>query len=160
MADPENTPPEAATEAATPDAATTDAIKTETISTDVHSSPLNSADEQRREPRFHVHWHVVTELDKHGICHGFIKEISIQGATLFLDHDLIKVKTILLEIESPALQPQAPPHILAIDCHVIYAIHDSEERMFRTGIHFHKFRIDSDKDFLDHRLRNFEVAVR
>ncbi len=156
MADQENT---SSTEEVATETVSAEAISSEVITTDVHSSPFNPGNEQRREPRFHVHWHVATELDKHGICLGFIKEISIQGATLYLDHDLIKVKKIILEIQVPALQPHTAPHILAIDCQVIYAIHDSDEQMFRTGIHFDKFQVESEKDFLDHRLKNFEIAA-
>lgn len=132
---------------------------TEVIENDVHASLPDANGVQRHHPKFHVHWHVGTRLENHGVCFGYIKEVSILGATLFLDHDLTKVKSIQLEIQVPALQPHTPPHLVDIDCRVVSVIHDSEERMFRTGVQFTRFLVEADKDFLDQRLKKFEVAL-
>lgn len=111
--------------------------------------------EQRGEPRFRVQWHAAASFDGHHVFAGYTKDLSIKGATLYLDHNPEKAKSVSLRIQVPPLSEGAPPHVVDVEGRVVYAIHDSEEQLFRAGIHFNRFIKDSDRDFLESRLQSY-----
>lgn len=63
-----------------------------------------------------------------------------------------KVKTISLRIHVPPLDDRHPQHIVGVDGKIICTILDSEEQLFRCGIHFTRFKVESDIAFLTARL--------
>lgn len=126
---------------------------------DLASSFAQASEEQRDEPRFHVHWHVSASLDGHGVCQGFLKDISVKGATLYLDHNPEHIKTGTLQIQAPPLEAHTAPHLIEVEVRFIYSIHDSAEQMFRAGVLFKQFRVETDQTFLENRLVKFEIPA-
>lgn len=123
------------------------------------TDPGQGGGERRNEARFRVHWHVAASLDGRRWYQGFLKDISIEGATLYLDHNLEHHRAITLQIQVPPLAAHAPAHLIGIDCHSVYSIHDNSEQMFRTGVMFTKFHQEADRDFLETRLLKFEIPA-
>lgn len=118
-----------------------------------------AAPEQRGEPRFRVQWHVMVALDGRDVCQGYTKDISTKGATLYLEHNPERFRSVSLRIQVPPLDESAGPHIIDVDGSVVYAIHDSDALSFRAGIHFSRFIKESDRNFLDSRLKSYPQTV-
>ena len=103
--------------------------------------------EKRSEHRIHVRWHAEALIEGH-IWHGFVRDISIGGANILLEHNCQNVSGIKLHIHVPPDSKSSAPHILAITGKVIYTAYDSEESLFRSGIKFLTFNSPSDSGFL------------
>jgi len=110
--------------------------------------------ESRSEIRIHVRWHVDIFIDGQIVYHGFVKDISLKGADIFLDHNLQNAKSAKLHIHVPPLHVTDEHHIVEVSGKIIYATHDNDELLFRTGIKFIKFNLDSDSAYLQSRLAN------
>lgn len=108
-------------------------------------------EECRNEPRVHVRWHADISVDDQ-VYSGFVKDISMQGADIFLDHNLQHVKSAKLRIHVPPLNVTIAHHVTEVSGKVIYTSHDSDEQLFRTGIKFLKFDRESDREHLQARL--------
>lgn len=77
--------PSESTEATPP--TTTDAEGNSTsIAKETSSAPIGAPriEESRSESRTHVRWHVDAFVDGQNVHHGFIKDISLKGADIFL----------------------------------------------------------------------------
>lgn len=122
--------------------------------TDASGSPPDppKLDESRTEPRVHVRWHVDAFIDGQGMHRGFIKDISVKGADIFLEHNMQNVKLIKLHIHVPPLNITEAHHVVEVSGKVIYSSHDSDELLFRTGIKFLEFHSESDRAYLQSRV--------
>lgn len=109
-------------------------------------------EECRNDQRCHVHWHVDASIDGQGVFQGFIREISLQGADIFIDHNLQNIKVIKLHIHVPVLSKTDKLHIVEVSGSVVYTVYASDEALFRSGIKFIKFNPESDRAFLQSRL--------
>lgn len=116
--------------------------------------------EHRSEPRFRVKWRVTTLLGDGDPRHGFIKDISIKGAAILLERNLHIANTITLHIHIPPLNVGNNPRIVEIQGKFIYSVHDHDELFFRTGIHFVKFKTESDRTYLLSRLTNHHMEIK
>ncbi|MFZ2300729.1 MAG: PilZ domain-containing protein [Gallionella sp.] len=130
---------------------------TDPAASDTPGLPSGTADtrpheEQRIEPRVHVRWHVDVFVEGQAVYHGFIKDISSKGADVFVDHNFQNVKFVKLLIHVPPLSATEDHHVIDVSGKVIYAAHDSEELLFRIGINFLKFNLESDQAYLRSRL--------
>src|SRR5574340_917614 len=106
---------------------TTDAVDTPDDHTpDPPAGIAQAAPEQRSEPRFRVQWHVAVSLDGRDICHAYTKDVSTKGATLYLEHNPQKVRSVSLRIQVPPLAEGAAPHLIDVDGNIVYSIHDSD----------------------------------
>ena len=108
--------------------------------------------ERRNELRAHVRWHVDAFIDGHDVYHGYVKEISPEGADIFIDHNLQQVKSIRLHIFVPPLRVTDDHHGIEVSGKIIYVAHDPDELLFRTGIKFLKFTSESDLAYLRSRV--------
>lgn len=135
-----------------PDENTTDPTASGTPGLPSDPAVARTHEEQRIEPRVHVRWHVDVFVDGQAVYHGFIKDISSKGADIFVDHNLQKVKLVKLLIHVPPLSVTDDHHVVDVSGKVIYAAHDSEELLFRTGVNFLKFNLESDQAYLRSRL--------
>jgi len=112
------------------------------------------APDLRSHARHNVRWHADVLLDGHIACEGYAREVSADGMTLFLDINPEKTKSIELRIHVPPMDDKHGQHIVEVSGRAIYSTHDAEEQMFRAGIHFTHFRLDSDPAFLAARLES------
>ncbi|MBI3478935.1 MAG: hypothetical protein HY016_01020 [Nitrosomonadales bacterium] len=104
--------------------------------------------DSRSETRIHVGWHADAFIDGHGVERCFLKEISSQGTDIFLDHNLRNVKVIKLHIYVPPLGAQNKPHVMEVSGKIIYTAYDSDESLFRAGVNFVSFTLESDREYL------------
>lgn len=100
-----------------------------------------------------VRWHADVLLDEHP-CHGIVHEISESGATIFMELNPGKIKTLSLHLHVPPLDDKHRQHIVEVTGKIVYSIHDSEEQLFRAGIHFTRFAKESDRAFLTSHLNS------
>ena len=84
--------------------------------------------------------------------HGIVKDISPKGADILLEHNLQNVKLIKLHIHVPPLSVTGDRHVVEVSGKIIYSSHDSDEMLFRTGIKFLQFHLESDQAYLQSRL--------
>lgn len=110
-------------------------------------SPVILHHENRGEHRIHVRWHVDVLIEGH-IWQGFVRDISIGGASIFLEHNCQNVKNVKLHIHVPPSDKFSPQHILDVSAKIIYTAYDSDESLFRSGVKFSKFNLQSDSDYL------------
>jgi hypothetical protein len=103
--------------------------------------------EHRDSVRHVVRWHADVLLDGH-TCHGIVHEISESGTTLFLELNPQNAKKLSLNLHVPPPDDKHGQHIVEVECKIVYAIHDSEEQLFRAGVHFSRFANESDPAFL------------
>ena len=111
--------------------------------------------ECRSEPRIHVRWHAKAFIDGYDVYHGFVKDISLKGADIFLGHSLQKVKFVNLHIHVPPLNVTSDPRIMEVSGKIIYTAYDSNESLFHTGINFLQFNLESDLAYLRSRIANY-----
>jgi hypothetical protein len=122
-----------------------------------NSSAIDS--EHRSEPRYLVKWHIVALLDSGDTHHGHIKDISFNGISVLLERNLQHIKKITLHIHVPPLDTSSGARIVEVEGKFVYTIHDHEEHVFRTGLHFGKFKTEADKNFLQNRLVNHHIKI-
>jgi hypothetical protein len=103
--------------------------------------------ESRNEHRIHVRWHVDALIEGH-IWHGFVRNVSIEGANIFLEHNCQGIKTVKLHIHVPPTTRSGTHHVLDIIAKIIYTAYDSDESLFRSGVKFLKFNPESDSTYL------------
>jgi hypothetical protein len=116
------------------------------------TNPNQPEQEARSQRRILLKLRAVVFVDAQQSVSGVVKDISINGATLCLDYNLHKVKTIRLSIQFPPLVANEKPRAIEVSGNLIYTVYDSGNIYFRSGISFTKFIADSDQQFLQQRL--------
>lgn len=122
-------------------------------------APPQPGKEHRREPRFYVKWQTVVFVDAQSQHYGFIKDISVRGAALFLDRNLQSREIIKLHIHVPPSHISRAARTIAVYGKIIYSNHDSRELLFRTGVSFLKFDSEHDPVFLETYLANYQAKI-
>lgn len=100
----------------------------------------------------HVRWHADVLVDGHDIYHGFVKDVTDEGADLFLDYNLQYTRSVKLHILVPPLSAPSRPHVLAVSAKILSTVYDSDEECFRSAVHFTQFSPLSEQAFLHNRL--------
>jgi hypothetical protein len=111
-----------------------------------------SSVDARNEPRFRFRLNVDVLVDGQEFHHGFVKDISLEGATLYMDRNFQKPRSIQLHIKVPPLIAAGKPHVVKVAGMIVYSIYDCNEMSFRSGVNFNQFNTPSDRDFLQERL--------
>jgi len=114
------------------------------------------AHEARATPRYRVRWRTEVVLNAQTTYYGHLKDISISGAAVLMEHNIKSAQSITLfvEIPSESTYTYKEPHILQVEGKVISTIYESESAYFRTGIVFRRFIPENDRAFLDNYLKN------
>ena len=99
-------------------------------------------------------WHADILVDGHDLYHGFVKDISMHGAKLYLDHNLQNVKQVKLQIHIPPLKAATASYVIEVAAKVSDTIYDSDEEYFRSTVIFIKFSLESDSAYLESRTNN------
>lgn len=115
--------------------------------------------EHRSVPRFYVKWRTVAFVDAQNQHHGFIKDISTKGASVFLDSNLQSLEFIKLHIHVPPPHTLKASRIIEVYGKVVYTTHDIKELLFRTGISFLKFESKHDPVFLEKYLTDYQTRI-
>lgn len=115
--------------------------------------------EQRSAPRFIVKWRAIAFLDAQNQHHGYIKDISVKGAAVFLERNLQSLKLIKLHIHVPPTHTVTEPRVIEVYGKVVYTVYDNRELLFRAGISFLKFDSEHDPLFLENYLTNFQTRI-
>lgn len=115
--------------------------------------------EHRSVPRFYVKWRTVAFIDAQSQHHGFIKDISTKGASVFLDRNLQSLEFIKLHIHVPPSHTLKEPRVIEVYGKIVYATHDNRELLFRVGISFLKFDSEHDPAFLEKYLTDFQTRI-
>jgi hypothetical protein len=103
-------------------------------------------------PHHHFKWHVDVRVDGHDVYQGFIKEITLEGTHLFVEHNLQNAKFAKLHIHIPPVANATLHPVVEVSGKIISTIFDSSEDCFRSAIHFQEFTLESDRIYLQSRL--------
>lgn len=117
------------------------------------AKPKDSADTWKASPlnhESHIHYncHAEVLVDGHDVYHGFVKDTSLRGALLYLEHNVEKVQFIKLHIHIPPLGANIHSHVFEVSAIVNATVYDSSEECFRSSIRFTEFTLESDKAYL------------
>ena len=119
------------------------------VASEALAPAAKKAETQNFQASHHLlRWHVDILVDGHDVYQGYIKEITVDGTHLFLDHNLQNSKFVKLHIHVPPIANAAPPRIIEVTGKILSSVHDNDEDTFRSGIHFQKFTLESDRTFL------------
>jgi hypothetical protein len=100
----------------------------------------------------HVKWHADVLVDGHDVYQGYVRDVSLKGAELFLSHNLQHSQFVKLHIHVPPLLDSIPPRILEMTAKVLSTVYDSRTEYFRSSILFLQFTFESDKTYLRTRV--------
>jgi hypothetical protein len=114
--------------------------------------PSPGAIQNFQQPHHHFKWHVDVRVDGHDVYQGFIKEITLEGTHLFVEHNLQNAKFVKLHIHIPPVAHATPHPVVEVSGNIISTIFDSTEDCFRSAIHFKEFTLESDRIYLQSRL--------
>jgi hypothetical protein len=103
-------------------------------------------------PHPHFRWHAEVLVDGHDVYEGMVKDISMQGLNLILDHNLQNSKLIKLHVHVPQPSSSSPHHVLEISGKITSAVYDSTEESFRSHVVFSEFTSESDRAYLQSLL--------
>lgn len=121
--------------------------------TPVISVPPKGCQEHRTADRYVARWQAHALITPEQLCQGRLLDISSCGAALLLDVNVKPDSTLKLHIHIPPLHVAQPPHVIEVQCKVIYTVHDHHEFRFRIGLSFLSFNTEHDpvflKDYLD-----------
>jgi len=107
--------------------------------------------EHRNSYRHPLHWRValVYENDgKNNIYHGRTHNLSISGASIYVEQNIFLSKVLMLLAVPPA-QTGNKETIIEIQCRMIYTVLDGEQSRFRIGVRFVGFKGNGKKILTD-----------
>jgi len=123
------------------------------VSESIPSAPPEKPHENFHDmPHVHHKWHAEVLVDGHDVYPGYVKDISMKGVHLFLDHNLQNAKRVKLHIHIPPLITTEPHHVLEVTGDITSTVYDSDEESFRSGINFREFTLKSDQAYLRSHL--------
>ncbi len=120
---------------------------------------IQGSKEHRSVPRFFVKWRTIAFIDAQSQHHGYIKDISVKGAAVFLDRNLQSLEFVKLHIHVPPVHAVKAPRVIEVYGKVVYTVYDNRELLFRAGISFLKFDSEHDPMFLETYLTNFQTRI-
>lgn len=110
--------------------------------------------EARATPRYRVRWRAEIIIDAQTTYYGHLKDISIGGAAVLMEHNIKSPLSVTLFLEIPSANAFNAPHILQVEGKVIDTIYEGDSAYFRTGIAFRRFVPADELTFLDNHLKN------
>jgi len=103
-------------------------------------------------PHPHFKWHAEVLVDGHDVYDVLVKDISMKGLNLVLDHNLQNSKLVKLHVHVPPPTSSSPHHVLEISGKITSTVYDSAEESFRSGVIFTEFTLESDRALLQSLL--------
>jgi len=126
---------------------------------DLSAQPAAPVHEARATPRYRARWRVEVTLDAQTTYYGHIKDISVNGAAVLLEHNIKSVQSATLFIEITFEQMQTPPHIIQVEGKVVDTIYEGDSAYFRSSITFRRFIPAEDRAFLEHHLQQHCLQI-
>jgi len=120
--------------------------------TPIGTTKVKALQTAHNEPHAHFRWHAEAFVDGHDVFQGIVKNISMTGLDLILDHNLQKSKLVKLHIHVPPLDISNPPHVFEVSGKITSTVFDSGEESFRSGITYIQFTLNSDQAYLQSLL--------
>ena len=99
----------------------------------------------RKKPRYSVRWRVAIVYDNNGqneIFHGHIHDLSMEGASLYSDHNIFVEEPVKVLLVIPSLSTNRGDKIIEIHSRMIYTVLAANHHQFRIGLHFLRFKAD------------------
>ncbi len=99
----------------------------------------------RKHTRHLCHWRMAIihkNKERNDIFHGRTNDLSVDGASVFIHHNVFKVDEVVMLLAVPPLHIGQKETIIEIQCRMAYTILDSEESLFRIGLQFQGFKGD------------------
>ncbi len=117
--------------------------------------------EHRKHPRYRVHWRVAIVHENRGrseIFHGRTHDLSLNGASLYSDHNIFVEGEVTALLAMPALKSGEPEKIIEIHSRMAYTILAANHHQFRIGLHFLRFK-DEGRKLLAENLGNRSTVL-
>jgi hypothetical protein len=118
----------------------------------------NVQEDRRRAHRFRVNWHTDIIFEDKSTHQGIIHDISVLGASFFLDNSSIPGNSIIY-IHVPPLDLKSVPDIIEVAAKTVYVVFDSNAQLYRAALNFIKFHKESDLTFLSERLNKYQREI-
>lgn len=99
--------------------------------------------ENRKHFRHPIHWRIALvhkKGEKNDIYHGRTHDLSLWGASIFVDSNIFVMTEVVMLLAIPPLHQGLKETIVEIQCRMSYTVLDSEESRFRIGIRFLHFK--------------------
>lgn len=112
-------------------------------------------EDQRAEPRMHVHWHAEVLIDGRRVLSALVKDISTRGAAVFFDSNVRHVGKVKLRIHVPPESIEAGERMMEIWGKAVYVAYDGNMGSFRMGVQFQHFVSSGDEVYLLRRAQLF-----
>jgi len=123
-------------------------MNTQTVTT----TEVKSYD-SRNHSRFRFRLQADAHIEGQGVFRGFVKDISLQGVTLYLDRNLLKDKSVQIRIHVPPAATTEKAYSVVATGKTIHSIFDSDELNFRLGIKLLYFASEADETYLKKYLK-------
>jgi hypothetical protein len=122
----------------------------------------SNAAELRKHPRYRVHWRVaiVHGADgKHEIFHGRTHDLSMNGSSVYSDHNIFVEEPVTVLLAMPPLTPDQGEKIIEVSSRMVYTILAANHHQFRIGLHFLHFKADGQKLLADNLANRSPIIV-
>ncbi|MDX8380068.1 MAG: PilZ domain-containing protein [Gallionella sp.] len=125
----------------------------------IHASPPSGTEEHRNENRYRASWKIFVSIEGTDLQEGKIKDVSLHGAAILNERNLMHGTHLTLPIHIPSLMGYGVPRIRIVKCRTSYSIHDADNICFRVGVKFVEFNKSSDRAYLEARLTRHHSKV-
>lgn len=118
----------------------------------------------RQAQRFPFHWAVAIVFDsKEGkrTFHGTTHDVSTQGCAILTEHNVFSEYPVSILLALPAANPAGQKRVVQAKGRMIYTVHSSGHRKFRSGIQFIEFADNSKQllqSALDERMNSVAIS--
>lgn len=99
--------------------------------------------ENRKHYRHPIHWRVAIihkNGDQNEIYHGRTHDLSLGGASVFVDHNIFMDTKVLMLLAIPPNLPGQKEIIIEAECRMAHTVFDSGKGRFRIGMRFLGFK--------------------
>lgn len=125
----------------------------------IHASPPSGTEEHRNENRYRASWKIFVSIEGTDLQDGKIKDVSLHGAAILNERNLMHGTHLTLHIHIPSLNGYGVPRILIVKGQTSYSIHDADNICFRVGVKFVEFNKASDRAYLEARLTQHHARL-
>lgn len=104
--------------------------------------------ENRKHYRYPIHWRVVIvhkNGNKNDIYRGRTHDLSLGGASIFVDHNIFMDSKVLMLLAIPPSIPGQKETIIVIQSRMAHTVFDSAKGQFRIGMRFLSFNGEGKK---------------
>jgi len=102
--------------------------------------------DQRQQVRYAVRWKATiiwTEENRQYRVDGRTADLSLHGAAVHCEYNLILPQSCTMLLSMPALSRESQPEMVEIKCQYVYTVCQATARLFRIGLTF--LSIDGDR---------------